>query len=722
MAPWVEGTELGPYVLIASIGAGGMGEVWKARDTRLDRIVAVKRLHGRHSARFEQEGRAIAALNHPNICTLHDVGPDYLVMEYVEGKPLRGPMPAADAVRLAIQIAAALEEAHGKRILHRDLKPGNILVTARGAVKLLDFGLAKLMADADSDVTKTMDGSLAGTLAYMAPEQAEGKSLDERSDIFSLGAVLYEMLSGQRAFRGESTLDVLNAVVRGEPAPLETSSDLARIVMRCLRKAPADRFQSAAELKLALEQCAARPAVSKQAQPSIAVLPFANMSADKDQEYFSDGLAEEIINVLAHIPGLKVIARTSAFAFRGKEQDIRKIAETLGVATILEGSVRRAGNRIRVTAQLIDAEDGAHLWSERYDREMADVFELQDEIAAAIAEALKMKLSAKPSQRQLYTPKLPAYEALLRARHHLNRLNPQSMDHAQACFERAIALDQGYALPHVELGLLFVMRASFSLTPAHEAMPRARAAVRQALAIDPSLPEALAALGWITGLYDYDWKEAGRLFSLAMARDPIPPSVHQLYAFHLLAAGQPLKALEEMAPALREDPLNSFFRTQMGQCLLLAGRYADAVKEAHRVRELDESYFTGYFLPGMIYTQQGNLEEAVHAVEKAHDLAPWAMPVIGTLAGLLRRTGNTGRSAMILQKLGNGTAYDASRGFVFYHLVCSEIDQAADWAEKAIEQRSPTMPWFLRLPIAKELRSSPRWPKLAKMMNLPDVK
>ena len=310
-----------------------MGEVWKARDTRLDRIVAIKRLKGQHNTRFEQEARAIAALNHPHICQIHDIGPDYLVLEYVEGMVLRGPIAVEEALRFAVQLAGALEEAHGKGILHRDLKPANIMVTKGAAAKLLDFGIAKLSRDGqESDATRTIEGTVMGTAAYMAPEQAEGKPLDVRSDIFSFGALLYELLSGTRAFGGTSMAQVLSAVLRDEPAPLPATlkipPQLDRISRRCLRKIPADRYQSMAEVRGALGQVSVKPA---EQQPSIAVLPFANMSADKENEYFSDGLAEEIINVLAHLPGLKVIARTSAFAFRGKEEDIRKIAETLGV-------------------------------------------------------------------------------------------------------------------------------------------------------------------------------------------------------------------------------------------------------------------------------------------------------------------------------------------------------------------------------------------------------
>jgi TolB-like protein len=408
-----------------------MGEVWKATDTRLGRTVAIKVLNGLHSERFEQEARAIAALNHPHICTLHDVGPDYLVMEYIDGVALSGPLPVEEALRLALQMAAALEAAHAKGITHRDLKPANILVTKEG-VKLLDFGLAKAVDG--TDATRTIEGTILGTPAYMAPEQIEGKPCDARSDVFSFGAVLYEMLTGSRAFEG------MAAVLRDDPKPPPA---LGGVVMRCLEKQPARRFQSMAELREALQQVTAKPA---EKQPSIAVLPFANMSADKENEYFSDGLAEEILNLLAKIPGLKVIARTSSFAFRGKEQDITKIAEALGVSTILEGSVRRAGNRIRVTAQLIHAADGAHIWSERYDRELADVFAVQDEISAAIAGALQLKLSPQAAAKPRYTPKLPAYEAYLKARHYHWKFTPEAMERAKVFYEQAIALDPQFAL------------------------------------------------------------------------------------------------------------------------------------------------------------------------------------------------------------------------------------------------------------------------------------
>ncbi len=553
------GTQLGPYKIEGHIGTGGMGDVWRARDTRLDRAVAIKILDQRFSQRFEREARAISALNHPNICQIYDTGPHYLVLEYVEGDPLKGPLSPRETVRLAIQIASAVEEAHGRGILHRDLKPANILVTTKGMTKLLDFGLAKTIAGREGDITKTVEGAVLGTPAYMSPEQAQGKPVDERSDIFSFGAVLYEMASGERAITRDTGVETLSA-------PLQSAPEIGRVAMRCLRKKPSERFQSMAEVRAALE------AISLDRngpQPSIAVLPFTNMSRNAGDDYFSDGLAEEIINLLAHIPGLSVTARTSSFAFRGKEQDITKIAEALRVGTVLEGSVRRAGTRIRVGVQLINASDGYHLWSERYDRELTDVFAMQDEIAAAIAAALQVKLIVKPAAARPHEPTLAAYEAFLKGVHQIHKVSPEGYARSEEYFKQAIALDPHWAVPHSILGIQYLNVGFFGLRPLGEMVPLARAAARKALELFPDEPDAHRVLGQIAAVHDYDWKEAEVQFSQARASEPLASGVRIAYAlYYLVPLGRFEEAIQEQTKAIAQD---------------LVCRTLDQERQAHRL-------------------------------------------------------------------------------------------------------------------------------------------
>jgi len=451
---------------------------------------------------------------------------------------------------------------------------------------------------------------------------------------------------------------------------------------------------------------------------SIAVLPFANMSGDKEQEYFSDGLAEEIINALAQIPGLKVIARTSAFAFRGKELDIRKIAEALGVATILEGSVRRAGSRVRITAQLITASDGSHLWSQRYDREMADVFAVQDEVAAAITGVLQAKLAVQPAAARQHIPKVPAYEAYLKARFYQWKVSPENLARAKEYYEQAIALDPDFALAHVGYADSFVIQVGLGGS-AHRLMPLAREAAQRALDLDPTLPEADAMMGMVAGVYGYDWKEAERRFRLALAREPVPPQVLRLHAlYYLLPTGRFLEAVEAYQRALQQDPLNVQFRLGQAICLAAAGRFADAEAECRQILEIDSSFFLAYSLSSVLIERRGGFAEALECAERTYSLAPWYAGCVGCFAGMLKRTGNDGRAEALLQKLREGDEHQAPLGFLNFHLLCGETDQAADWLEKLIEQRHSQAGALLRL--AQAAHPDPRWAAVAKKMNLPE--
>jgi eukaryotic-like serine/threonine-protein kinase len=701
-----------------------MGEVYKARDTRLNRVVALKFSLEGFSDRFEREARAVAALNHPNICTLHDVGPNYLVMEFLDGTQLQGPFPPEKALAIALEIVAALEEAHSKGIIHRDLKPANIFLT-RSGVKLLDFGLAKMGQEAfamDATETQTQAGVVLGTAAYMPPEQIEGKPADARSDIFSFGAVLYELLSGQRAFSGETGAATMAAIMHKEPAPLDVAPHFQPIIARCLRKSPEDRFQSARELKAALQRV--KVLAAGEHQPSIAVLPFANMSGDKENEYFSDGLAEEILNALTRVPGLKVIARTSAFAFKGKNEDIRRIAEALGVANILEGSVRRAGNRVRITAQLVTAADGSHLWSERYDREMTDVFAVQDEIALAIAGALQVKLAGRPSPVHRHLPNLPAYQAFLKGWYHYQhqRVGPEGWARARSCFEDAITLDPEYPEPHAVLGDLYLVLSVFGLRPAKEMMPLALAEARKALDLFPSEPLGHAVLGAALVLNDYNWIESREHFGCAIAADPISSEVRARYAYYYLAQVDRLReAIEEMETVLDQDPLNAYWRSMFSLLLSWAEMYDRAMAEAQMVLEIDENSWIAHWVRTEIQASRGELPEALSSAGKARQLAPWNSSVAGLLAGILNRSGKRERAEELLAELKDGPLkHSAADGMVWYHLVCSDIDAAAEWLQKAVEQRQSILITNRRCVLMKPLRASPRWPALAKMMNLPE--
>jgi TolB-like protein/Tfp pilus assembly protein PilF len=461
---------------------------------------------------------------------------------------------------------------------------------------------------------------------------------------------------------------------------------------------------------------------SEQRLPSIAVLPFANLSGDKEQEYFSDGLAEEIINALAKIPRLKVIARTSAFAFKGQNIDIRRIAETLGVASILEGSVRRSGNRIRVTAQLIAATDGTHLWSERYDRELADVFAVQDEISAAISKALQVRLSPQAAAKPRYTPKLPAYEALLKAQHFHWKVTAEAMGQARPFYEQAIALDPQFALAHALYADYLIGRAVVSLSPLREVASVIRSLAHRALELDASLADAHAPLCILAALHDYDWKEARHQFALATPGGQGSPQARMECGWAcLLASGQRQEAVEQLRLAVQGDPLHLTHRSLLALCLGAAGHFTEAEELLRQARDLDPNFFlTHYHLAG-IYTARQMFAEALACAEKAFSLAPWYRATIGMYAGLLVRMGQPDRGQDVFKALGSSEAYGTARAVAVFHTCCGQIDLAADWFERAIEERDPSAPALLQSAIGEPLRLSPRWPKLAALMNLSDA-
>jgi TolB-like protein/Tfp pilus assembly protein PilF len=457
---------------------------------------------------------------------------------------------------------------------------------------------------------------------------------------------------------------------------------------------------------------------SPAASRSIAVLPFANMSADPDQEYFSDGLAEEIINLLAHIPGLKVIARTSAFAFRGREQDIRAIAEALGVTHVLEGSVRRAGNRLRITGQLIHAADGSHLWSERYDRELSDIFVIQDEISTAIVGALRVKLSDEATPHR-YAPNLAAYEAYLKARYLAARVTPESLQLARRCYTQAIELDGNFALAHIGMGHCRLSEMIFGQRAAHEGVPEVRADAHRALQIDPALAEAHALLGIVAAVYDFDWDMAERHFNSPLARQAGFATLRPMYGFVKFLRGDAEQAVELARRGIEEDPLDVWPRMNLHAYLQAAGRDSEALQQLEKVLELEEHQVVAMVSMAMIRADRGDLAEAVSIARRAHAIAPWYPDTTAVLAALARRSGDAATSESLRQEFGADGSPGHAHVRALFHLLSGEVDLGADWAEQAIEERDLAIMLYLRFVVSKGLRASHRWPKIAKMLKVP---
>ena len=764
--PLPPSTRLGTYEIIAPLGAGGMGEVYRARDTRLGREVALKLLPAGIArdpgrlARFEREARIVAGLNHPNIVVLHSIEDDgqvrFLTMELVEGRDLTslvaaGGLPLAQVLDVAIELSDALVAAHEKGVVHRDLKPANVMLTRDGRVKVLDFGLAKLgLAEPGAELAEaatvmaplSSDGQVVGTIPYMAPEQIRGEAVDTRTDLFALGIVLYELASGKRPFAGETPVDVGHAILREQPRPLASirpglPPDLDRIVGRCLEKNPRERFQTALdvandlrgvrkELERGASSLSARPASGPAA--SIAVLPFVNRSASADDEYFSDGLADELLSVLSKIKGLRVIARSSTFTFKGRQVTALEIGRALDVATLLEGSVRKSGNRVRISVQLVNVADSSHLWSETYDRTLDDIFAVQDDIAQTVVKELRVLLLGQDADSKTSgearaevaaaaagrgtNPE--AHRLYLQGRYHYSRIARADLEVGLDMLRRAVALDPRHALAWAALGQAYPWAAGTGLLMPEDGMERGREAAKRALAIEPRLAEAHTALGLVQHWYDYDW--AGARASFTRALELAPGSADALHAAGMLefCLGHFDRALELIRRAIDADPLSMIGPSYVARIHYSAGRLQESESELRSMLARSTSSTRERAMLALVLVDQGRGEEALAAAqaEETDWARRWALAIVHW------KLGHKAESDEALEQLEREHADYAAFQAAQVHSMRGENDAAFDWLERAHRSHDAGIALAKVAPQLNALHSDPRWPAFLRKVGL----
>ena len=687
--PAAPGTKYGPYEIEAPLGAGGMGEVYRARDTRLGRTVAIKILpphlcETREAReRFDREARAISSVSHPNICHLYDVGVQdglsYLVMEYIEGETLadrlsKGPLALDVLVKMVVEIGEGLDKAHRAGLVHRDLKPANLFITQDGHMKVLDFGLAKsleALGDATSGDAATVAGGMnfttpgltVGTIAYMSPEQARGEEVDCRSDLFSLGAVMYEMATGQKAFSGSATAVIFDAILNRKPQSLaEIRPDLppalASIVTRLMAKNPRDRYGSASEVCEALAEMqrsrmnsSSTRTMAQARIPSIAVLPFANLSADPDSQYFSDGLSEDLISGLTQLQGLQVASRTSAFRFRGGDLDIREIGRQLNVEAVLEGSVRRAGQRLRITAQLVNVTDGYQLWSERYDREITDIFAIQDEITTAIIRTLEPTLLGQQvSVTTRHSENLQAYELYLKGRRYWEQRSESGLRAGLECFRAAVDLDPNYGLAYLGIADSFTILAVYGYIAPGDGRPRAESALKKALELSPDLPEAWFTQGMSTTIFGAH-STADSMFLRGIEVLPRSSLLHAYVGLHYGSHRRPAEALEYARKATELDPLAPLIPGINALSLQCAGIYEEAIREANRALELQPNFLLGLWAKMLAACHAGQYTMSIETGERLCAITRRAPTYLGLLGMAYAKAGQPEKALAMREEM-----------------------------------------------------------------------
>ena len=794
------GQRLGPYSLVSALGSGGMGEVYLAHDTRLGRHVALKflpaslRKDAERLRRFQHEARAASTLNHPNVATIYEIGEaegvTFIAMEYIDGVTLdkkisEGPVAASEILDISIQIADALDDAHGRRVVHRDIKSANIMITPRGQVKVLDFGLAKASAAVDqqlSDVptaVKTMPGLVMGTVQYMSPEQALGKSLDARSDIWSVGVVLYELATGKKPFSGATANETIDNIRHSQPEAIarfnyDIPAELERIVRKCLEKNPENRYQSARELMIDLKNLrrslepgstvtvkpragksnlqigmiAAVAAVvviallgvyflkqSRQEQAqvtsaakinSIAVLPFKPLVITDRDETLELGMADTLITKLSNVRQVNVRPISAVRKYTGLEQDAIAAGRDQQVDAVLDGVIQRAGDKVRVSVRFLRVSDQAQLWSGEFQEQMTEIFAVQDSISERVVSALALTLAGGERQRlaKNHTQNTEAYELYLKGRYHLNRLTDDGFLKARDYFQQAIDRDPNYALAHAGLGEAYVNLGGWNVTTPKEAFPNAREAANEALELDANLAEPHAILGMVSFAYDWDWKTAEQEFKKALELNPNSPDPHQWYSYYLTAMGRFEESLAQMERARELDPASLSKVAGVGEVLNLMGRTDDAIRQQEKALEMEPNSGFAQWALGNVYVHKRMYDKAIEQYKKAIPLSGNSPDEPATLAYAYAKSGQRTQALRTIEELVKRSerSYVPSTLIAATYAAVGDHQEASRWLHKAVQQRDGILIFLNVDPMFEDLRSDPRYRAIIQQVDLPASK